>query len=154
MKTWTLFLLLFLLSSITYAQDNLIEIKSLAIQNIKDIRTVSKTKILNENILSELFCEQIVCSICEDDKFNTEFGISRNKLKLKDLKKISEIIKLKKLKSDKITVYEADETDKQYFLGYSLLPANSRTGLEGAGLLIRFKKEDSKIKFYGIQTIP
>ncbi|MGV4413583.1 hypothetical protein [Chryseobacterium sp. T1] len=151
MKKTIFFLLLFFCVINLKSQENVHQIKKEALQNIKKIKNEYKNGNLNESKISELFCKEIYCFICNEKYYDDEFGIDKSKINHDILKEITDFINLKKLKKSGVSINKENE---EYLLGYSLMEANPKTGFEGSGLLISFKKEGGKLKFHGIQTIP
>ena len=62
-----LFLICFSICFLYQAQENLIQIKKEILSNVKTIQKNYKNKSLSEIQISDFFCENFYCSLCETD---------------------------------------------------------------------------------------
>ena len=143
-----LFLIFFSICFLYQAQQNLIQIKKEILTNVKTIQSNYENKSLSEIQISNFFCENFYCSICETDSL--ESNISNNQI-TNYLNDIIPFLEYKSLRKNKINY---DSENQQYTLGFQTAKPDSKTGFEGAGALLTFIKENGKLKFCGIIQIP
>ena len=143
-----LFLIFFSNSVLFQAQQNLIQIKKEILSNVKTIQNNYENKSLSEIQISNFFCENFYCSICETDSLESSIS---NKQITNYLKDIIPILEYKSLQKSKINY---DSENQQYTLGFQTAKPDSKTGFEGAGALLTFIKKNGKLKFCGIMIIP
>ncbi|MFN3271842.1 MAG: hypothetical protein ACK40Y_04700 [Cloacibacterium caeni] len=139
-----LFLIFFSICFLYQAQENLIQIKKEILSNVKTIQKNYKNKSLSEIQISDFFCENFYCSICETD-------LLENKQITNYLKYIIPFLEYKSLRKSKINY---DSETQQYTLGFQTAEPDSKTGFEGAGVILTFIKENGNLKFCGIMLIP
>jgi len=144
-----IFLILFYSLNL-YSQNNLTDIKNESLQIIKKINRENKNQNLNDKLISELFCQKIMCVVCNEQNYDENFLIENRKIK-NNINEIIPFLNPKKLKKSAIT-YDKDRDE--YSLGYQLAKPNPKTKFEGSGALLRFKKENGKLKIFSIETIP
>jgi hypothetical protein len=143
-----LFLICFSICFLYQAQENLIQIKKEILSNVKTIQKNYKNKSLSEIQISDFFCENFYCSLCETDSLESNIS---NKQITNYLKYIIPFLEYKSLRKSKINY---DSENQQYTLGFQTAKPDSKTGFEGAGALLTFIKENGKLKFCGIIQIP
>ena len=69
-----LFLIFFSNSVLFQAQQNLIQIKKEILSNVKTIQNNYENKSLSEIQISNFFCENFYCSICETDSLESSIS--------------------------------------------------------------------------------
>ena len=143
-----LFLIFFSICFLYQAQQNLIQIKKEILTNVKTIQSNYENKSLSEIQISDFFCENFYCSLCETDLLESNIS---NKQITNYLKYIIPFLEYKSLRKSKINY---DSENQQYTLGFQTAKPDSKTGFEGAGALLTFLKENGKLKFCGIMLIP
>ena len=135
-----LFLIFFSICFLYQAQQNLIQIKKEILSNVKTIQNNYENKSLSEIQISNFFCENFYCSICETDSLESSIS---NKQITNYLKDIIPFLEYKSLQKSKINY---DSENQQYTLGFQTAKPDSKTGFEGAGALLTFIKKKWKIK--------
>lgn len=143
-----LFLICFSICYLFKAQQNLKQIKKEILSNVKTIQNNYENKSLSEIQISNFFCENFYCSICETDLLESNI---KNKQITNYLKDIIPFLEYKSLRKSKINY---DSENQQYTLGFQTAEPDSKTGFEGAGVLLNFIKENGNLKFCGIMLIP
>ena len=139
-----LFLICFSICFLYQAQENLIQIKKEILSNVKTIQKNYKNKSLSEIQISDFFCENFYCSLCETDSLESNIS---NKQITNYLKDIIPFLEYKSLRKSKINY---DSENQQYTLGFQTAKPDSKTGFEGAGALLTFIKENGKLKFLNV----
>lgn len=143
-----LFLICFSICYLFKAQQNLKQIKKEILSNVKTIQNNYENESLSEIQISNFFCENFYCSICETDLLESNI---KNKQITNYLKDIIPFLEYKSLRKSKINY---DSENQQYTLGFQTAEPDSKTGFEGAGVLLTFIKENGNLKFCGIMLIP
>ena len=80
-----LFLIFFSICFLYQAQQNLIQIKKEILTNVKTIQNNYENKSLSEIQISNFFCENFYCSICETDSLESNISNKQITNYLKDI---------------------------------------------------------------------
>lgn len=145
------FFLIFLIffSCEAQTQEGFSKEKKEAINVIKELNSSCLNK--SDNI-NKFFTEFVQCVVCEtNNNYENEFLIENSKFVQDNFKEVFAFLKYESINNSQITFIKQDSI---FILSYETAKPNKEKGFEGSSALISFKKENGKLKIFGIQTIP